>query len=126
MKKHYKNEETGISYTLQGDYYLPDLTLPEDTETRSIGIYGERHGHYLKNHRKIFYTQLLTSGKLQSYLADIDEQSRKHFEILVKQLAEKEGVTEQLKEENQMEWVGKMNNTRHRADEIINHEIIYA
>ena len=97
----------------------------EDTETRSIGIYGERHGRYLKNYRKIVYTQLLTSGKLHSYLADINEQAQERFELLVKQFAEKEGVTEQLKVKNQMDWVGKMTNIRNRAMENVNSEIIY-
>jgi len=99
--------------------------LLEDTETRSIGIYGERHGRYLKNYRKIVYTQLLTSGKLHSYLADINEQAQERFELLVKQFAEKEGVTEQLKVKNQMDWVGKMTNIRNRAMENVNSEIIY-
>lgn len=125
MKKNFTDERTGISYTLQGDYYLPDLTLPEDTETRSIGIYGERHGRYLKTHKNVVYVQLLTSGRLPSYLADIDEQARERFDLLVKQMAEKEEVTEQLKAENQMEWVGKMNNIRARAEEITLKEIVF-
>jgi len=125
MQKQFTDEKTGISYTLQGDYYLPDLTLPEETETRSIGIYGERHRRYLKTHRKVVYTELLTSGRLHSYLADINEQVQERFDLLVKQMAEQEGVTEKLKAENQMEWVGRMNNIRNQAMEIVNDEIIY-
>lgn len=115
-----------LTYTKHGDYYLPDLALPEDTGTRSIGIYGQRHRHYLKTHRKVAYTQLLTSGRLHSYLADIDEQAREILNLLVKQMAEKEGVTEQLKTENQMEWVGRMNNIRACAEEIVLKELIYS
>ena len=125
MQKNIYNEQTGISYTLQGDYYLPDLTLPAQKEERHIGIWGQRYLRYLKQHRKALYTNLLTSGKLNSYLADIDEQAEGMFFRLVKQMAEREGVTEQLKVENQMEWVGRMNNIRNRAMEIVNEEIIY-
>ena len=114
-----------LTYTKHSDYYLPDLALPEDTEKRSIGIYGQRHRQYLKTHRKVVYTQLLTSGRLYSYLADIDEQARERLNLLVKQMAEQQGVTEQLKAENQMEWVGRMNNIRQGATEIVNTEIIY-
>lgn len=119
MEKHIIDEKTGISYTLQGDYYLPDLTLPKDTETRSIGLYGERHRRYLQEYKKAVYMELLYSGRLHSYLADINEQANEQFDLLVKQLAEKEEVTEKLKAENQMEWVGRMNNIRSRADEIV-------
>jgi len=114
-----------ITYTKHSDYYLPDLVLPEDGETRPVGIYGERHYRYLKEYCKIQYLNLLTSGKLHSYLADINEQARERFEFLVEQMAEVESVTEELKAENQMEWVGKMNNIRNRAMEIVNKEIIY-
>lgn len=114
-----------ITYTKHGDYYLPDLVLPENTETRSVGIYGKRHGHYLKTHRKLVYTELVTSGRLHSYLADIDEKIRERLDFLVKKMAEKEGITEQLKAENQMLWVGKMNNIRLCAEEIVFKELIY-
>lgn len=114
-----------LTYTKHGEYYLPDLVLPEDTETRTIGIYGERHRRYLKTHRKAVYTQLLTSARLHTYLADFDEQARGRFDLLVKRLAEKEGITEQLRAENQMEWVGKMNNIRASAEEIVLEELIY-
>jgi hypothetical protein len=125
MGKHILDEKTGISYTLQGDYYLPDLTLPEDAEMRPIGLYGERHRRHLKEHQRTVYMELLYSGRLHSYLADINEQAKKRFELLVRQLAEKEGVTEKLKAENQMEWVRGMNNIRNRAEEVVLNEIIY-
>ena len=116
-------EEMGGTYIRVGDYFLPDLKPPE-TETQSIGIWGQRHKRYLKEHKRLFYSNLLTSGKLNSYLADIDRQAEEMFSRLVKQMAECEGVTEQLKAENQLEWVGKMNNIRSRAVEIIDVELI--
>ena len=125
MKQHFTDEKTGISYTLQGDYYLPDLKLPAE-EKQPIGVWGQRHLRYIKQHRKAFYTNLLTSGKLNSYLADIDRQSEEMFSRLVKHMAEREGLTEQLKADNQMAWVGRMNNIRSRAMEIINEELIYS
>ena len=124
MKKHYTDEKIGISYTLQGDYYLPDLILHAEKEL-PIGIWGQRHLRYIRQHKRVFYTNLLTSGKLNEYLVDIDKQAGDMFFRLVKELAEKEDVTEQLKEENQMEWVGKMNNIRNRAAEVVNSELIY-
>jgi hypothetical protein len=114
----------GGTYVRQGDYDLPCLSLPTEKENKPIGVWGQRHLRYLKQHRKVLYTNLLTSGKLNSYLADIDEQAEGMFFRLVKQMAEREGVTEQLKVENQMEWVGRMNNIRNRAMEIVNEEII--
>ena len=124
MEKRIYNEQTGISYTLQGDYYLPDLTLPEQ-EDKPIGLWGQRHLKYIKQHRKILYTNLLTSGKLNDHLADVDKQAEDMFFRLVKEMAEHEDMTEQLKTENQMEWVARMNNIRSRATEIINNDIIY-
>jgi len=124
MNKHFTDEKTGISYTLQGDYYLPDLVLPAEKE-HPIGIWGQRHLRYIRQHKRVFYTNLLTSGKLNEYLVDIDKQAKDMFFRLVKELAENEGVTEQLKLKNQMEWVGRMNNIRNRAMEIVNDEIIY-
>ena len=124
MKKRIYNEQTGISYTLQGDYYLPDLTLL-DQEDEPIGLWGQRHLRYIKQHHKVQYTNLLTSGKLNGYLADIDKQAEDMFFRLVKQMAEREGVTEQLKADNQMEWVARMNNIRSRATEIVNAEVIF-
>ena len=117
-------EEMGGAYVRQGDYDLPCLSLPTEKENKPIGVWGQRHLRYLIQHRKVLYTNLLTSGKLNSYLADIDEQAEGMFFRLVKQMAEREGVTEQLKVENQMEWVGRMNNIRNRAMEIVNEEII--
>ena len=124
MEKRIYNEQTGISYTLQGDYYLPDLTLP-DQEDEPIGLWGQRHSRYIKQHRKILYTNLLTSGKLNGYLVYLDKQAEDMFFRLVKQMAEREGVTEQLKANNQMEWVAQMNNICNRATEIVNKDIIY-
>lgn len=125
MKQHYIDEKTGISYTLQGDYYLPDLVLPDENETNSIGMWGQRRLRYIKQHRKVFYTNLLTSGKLYGYLADINKQAEDMLFQLIKQLAEREGVTEQLKANNQMEWIARMNNIQSRATEIVEHDIIY-
>ena len=124
MEKRIYNEQTGISYTLQGDYYLPDLKLPEQ-EDKLISLWGQRHLRYIKYNRKILYINLLTSGKLKGYLADLNEQAEDMFSRLVKQTAEGEGVTEQLKANNQMEWVARMNNIRSRAIEIVNHDLIY-
>ncbi len=118
-------EEMGGTYMRQGDYLLPCLSLPAEKENKPIGVWGQRHLRYLKQHRKVLYTNLLTSGKLNSYLADIDKQAQDMFLRLVKQMAEREGVTEQLKAENQMEWIRAMNNIRHRAMEIVNDELIY-
>ena len=115
---------TKITYTKQGDYLLPDLRLPEQPKVE-IGIFGKRHLRYLERNRKILYTNLLTKGKLTAYLADIDEQAENMFDRMVKQLAEREGVTEHLKAENQMLWVKKMNSIRNSAEEIVNYELIY-
>ena len=98
-------EELGGTYIRQGDYFLPCLSLPAEKETKPIGVWGQRHLRYLKQHRKVLYTNLLTSGKLNSYLVDIDEQAEDTFLRLVKQIAEREGLTEQLKAENSMLWV---------------------
>ena len=117
-------EEMGGTYVRQGEYNLPCLSLPAEKENKPIGVWGQRHLHYLKQHRKVLYTNLLTSGKLNSYLADIDKQAEDMFLRLIEQIANREGVTEQLKAENQMEWVCRMNNIRSRAMEIVNEEII--
>ena len=124
MDKYIHNEQNGLWYELQGDYYLPCLKLPEE-ETAHIGIWGQRHRRYLKSHRRALYTSLLTSGKLNDYLADLNEQAEAMFSRLVKQLSEKEGVTEGLKAENQMLWVQRMNNVRSVAMEIVSSELIY-
>ena len=118
-------EEMGGTYVRQGDYNLPCLSLPAEKENKPIGVWGQRHLRYIRQYKRILYTNLLTSGKLNSYLADIDEQAEDMFLRLVKQMAERESVTEQLKAENQMEWVGAMNNIRHRETEIVNTELIY-
>ena len=125
MKQHVTDEKKGIRYTLQGDYYLPDLALPAE-EQQPIGIWRQRHLRHLKQNRRVLYANLLTSGKLNSYLADIDKQAEEMFSRLVKYMAEREGLTEQLKADNQMAWVGRMNNIRSRAMEIINEELIYS
>ena len=125
MEKSIYNERTGISYTLQGDYYLPDLALPEQ-ENKPIGLWGQRHLRHIKQHRKVLYINLMTSGKLNGYLADIDKQAEDMFSRLVKQMAECEGVTEQLKTDNPMVWVARMNNIHNRAIEIVNINLILA
>lgn len=116
-------EQSGGTYTMQGDYRLPNLTLPAEEE-RPIGVWGQRRLRYLKQNHKVLYYNLLTSGKLHSHLADTEEQAQALFSRLVNQLAEKEGVTEQLKATNQMAWVRKMNNIRERATEVVNSEVV--
>ena len=115
-------EQMGVTYRQEGDYFLPNLTVPERVPA---GIWGQRRRQYLREHRKALYNALLLSGKLDILLADIDQQVEDMFFKLVKQMAEQEGITEQLKTDSQMEWVGRMNNIRDRATEIINAEIIY-
>lgn len=117
-------EQMGGTYTLKGDHYLPNLALPAE-ENKFIGIWGQRHKRYLQEHKRATYTTLLTSGKLNSYLSDINEQAEDMFFRLVKQMAESEGVTEQLKASNQLEWVQKINSIRNRATEIVNSDLIY-
>ncbi len=124
MEKHIYDEKTGINYTLQGDYYLPDIALPNE-EQQPVGLWGQRHLRYIKQHRKVLYFNLLTSGKLNGYLVDIDKQAEEMFSRLVKQMAEHEGVTEQLKADNQMAWVTRMNNIHNRITEIVNTDLIY-
>ena len=124
MEKVIYNEKNGLWYELQGDYYIPCLKLPEEKQ-QHIGIWGQRHLRYIKQNRKVLYLNLLTSGKLNGYLADLDKQAEEMFSRLVKQVAERECVTEKLKVDNKMEWVGRMNNIRSRATEIVNHDIIY-
>ena len=119
-------EEMGGTYVRQGDYFIPCLTLPAEKENQPIGVWGQRHKHYLQEHKRATYTTLLTSGKLNSYLADINERAEELFSRLVKQMAEREGVTEALKAENQMLWVQKINNIRNRAMEIVYTNLIYA
>jgi len=125
MEKYIYNERNGLWYELQGDYYIPCLVLDEE-ENQPIGMWGRKYLRYIKERRPVLHTTLLLSGKLNSHLAEIDNQSTEMFDRLVKQLAEKEDVTEQLKAQDQMAWVGAMNNIRNRAEEIVNTEIIYA
>ena len=125
MEKAIYDEKNGLWYELQGDYYIPCLKLPEE-EQRSIGIWGQRHLRYIKQNRKVLYLNLLTSGKLNGYLADLDEQAEEMFDNLIMQYKKAEGITEKLKADNQMEWVGLMNNIRQTATEIVNAELIYA
>jgi hypothetical protein len=125
MEKIIYDEKNGLWYELQGDYYIPCLKLLEG-EQQPIGIWGHRHLRYIKQHRKVLYLNLLTSGKLNGYLTDLDKQAEDMFFRLVKQMAEHEGVTEKLKADNQMEWVGRMNNIRSRAKEVINNELIFS
>lgn len=117
-------EQTGGTYTIQGDYCLPDLTLPPEKE-RSVGVWGQRRLRYLKQHHKILYYNLLTSGKLHSHLADVEEEAQELFFQLVKEYAKREGITEQLKAEDQMEWVRRMNIFRERVNEVVNAEMIF-
>ena len=124
MEKVIYDENNGLWYELQGDYYIPCLKLPEE-EQQPIGIWGQRHLRYIKQNRKVLYLNLLTSGKLNGHLTDLDKQAEEMFSRLVEQMAEREGVTEKLKADNQMEWVARMNNIRSRATEIVNHDIIY-
>ena len=125
MDKYIYDDKNGLWYELQGDYYIPCLILPAEKE-QPIGLWGQRHLRYLKEHRRLTYTNLLTSGRLNEYLAEIDKQAKDMFLRLIKQMSEREGVTEQLKTENQMEWVGKMNNIHSRSIEIVNAELIYS
>ena len=126
MEKYITDKRTGLKYELVGDYYIIAGDDEPEEEQKPIGIWGQRHLRYLKNHRKVLYTNLLTSGKLNIYLADIDRQAEEMFERLVMQMAAAEGITEQLKAADQMVWISKMNNIRNRATEIVNTEIIYS
>ena len=118
-------EEMGGTYTQVGDYYLPDLKLPEEEKQANIGVWGMRHKRFLKENHRVLYANLMTSGKLVTYLDDIERQATTMFLRLVKELAEKENVTEELKATDQMLWVQKMNNIRNRVTEIVNAEILY-
>ena len=126
MDKYIYDKSNGLWYELQGDYYIPCLTLPAEKENKPIGLWGRRHKRYLQEHKRAVYTTLLTSGKLNSYLADIDEQATEMMFRLVEQMADKEGMTGQLKAEKPMLWVGRMNEIQARAREIVYSELIYA
>ena len=125
MEKYITDERTGLKYELVGDYYLI-AGDDESEEDRPIGVWGQRHLRYLKEHRRVRYANLLTSGELNAYLADIDRRAEELFLRLAKQMAEAEGITEKLKASDQMEWVRQMNSIRNRAMEIVNAELIFA
>ena len=118
-------EEMGGIYIRHGNYFIPNLTLSEEEEQRAVGVWGQRHLRYLKEYRRGLYLDVLTSGRLNSYLADIEEQAQERFERLVEQMKQAQGITEQLKVENALEWVGRMNNIQACAREIVDKEIIY-
>lgn len=124
MKKHIYDDNNGLSYTLHGDYYLPDLVLPEE-EPVTYGKYGMLRRTFLREYKKGIYSQLLTQGKLVEHLNQVDRDANDKMELLVRQMAKRQGVTEKLKEENQMLWVGRMNNIRSAAEEIVLRELIY-
>ena len=125
MEKYIYNEQNGLWYELQGVYYIPCLELPAEKEERHVGVRGQRHLRYIREHKKALYTSLLTSGKLQSYLADVEEQAQRLFDRLMKQRAELEGITETLKAGNQMEWVRRMNALRSAVTETVNAEVVF-
>lgn len=124
MEKYIFDESNGLWYELQGDYYIPCLSLPEEEE-RPIGLWGQRHLQYIREYRKALYTSLQLSGKLNSYLADIDQQAQERLDTIIQQMAQAQGVTEVLKADDPITWVGRMNNIRASATEIVNTEIIY-
>ena len=124
MEKHITDERTGLRYELVGDYYLITGDDEPEEEQKPIGIWGQRHRRYLKEHHRVRYANLLTSGKMNAYLADIDQQAEELFLRLVKQMADAEGITETLKANDQMEWVGRMNSIRDRTTEVVNNELI--
>lgn len=119
-------KEMGGTYRQVGDYLLPDITVPTEEEAESIGFWGQRHAKHLKEHHKVLYMNLLTSGKLYSYLVDVDKQAKDMFLRLVKEYADRQGVTEQLKAENTHEWIGRMNNIQACVREVVNNEVIYS
>ncbi len=123
LKKHIYDESNGLHYTLEGDYYIPDLKLPE--ENRSIGRYGRLHRGYLEEQHPARYSYLILTGELWTYLANLNEQAEERLDLIIEQMKDAEGVTEELKARNQLEWVGRMNNIRNRAEEIIGSELIY-
>ena len=123
LKKHYTNEQTGISYTLHGDFYLPNLKVAEENIT--LGKWGMIYTDYLFKNKKVVFSTLLAEGKLYQHCAEIENQARQMFDTLIEQMKDAEGVAEELKEENQLEWVQRMNNIQQRASEIICNELIY-
>ena len=125
MEQYIYNAQNGLWYELRGDYYIPCLKLPAEKEERYIGVWGQRHLRYIHEHKKALYTSLLTSGKLHSYLADVEEQVQELFKRLMKQRAEGEGITEVLKAGNQMEWIRRTNALRSTVTETVNAEVIF-
>ena len=125
LKERFIDERTGIEYTLQGDYYIPNITIPKARRTGIIGKYGRLKLNYMKKYQIPEYTEMLLSNELKSYLLDIEDECKKRLETLIKQMAKKENVTEELKANSQMEWVQKMNSIKNRAEEIILSELIY-
>ena len=123
LERHIYDESNGLHYTLVGDYYIPDLKFPE--ENRPIGHYGRLHQEYLEREHPARYSSLILTGKLWTYLADLNEQAEERLDLIMEQMKAAEGVTEELKAQNQLEWVGRMNNIRNQAEEIINSELIY-
>ena len=125
MEKYIYNEQNGLWYELQGDYYIPCLVLDEE-DTQPIGMWARKYLRYIKEHRPVLHTTLLLSGKLDGHLAEIDNRATEMYVLMMKQLAEKEGITEQLKAQDQLAWVGAMNNIRNAAEEIVNAEVVFA
>ena len=125
LPKHYTNEKTGIRYTLHGDYYLPDLILPEEKDKRPIGKWGNLRKSYLQRHKRAMYNYLVCNLTLHTHLADVDEQARDMFDTHTEQMMKREGVTEELKEQNQIDWICRMGNIQERANETICSELIY-
>ena len=126
MDKYIYDESNGLWYELQGDYYIPCLISPTEKEHKPIGLWGQHHKQYLKEHRHIVYTTMLIEGTLNRYLADINQQAEQMFHRLIEEMAQKQGVTEQLKAKQPMEWIGLMNNIRACADEIVLNDIVYS
>ena len=124
MQKKYFDEKNGLWYELHGDYYLPCLTVPLE-EQRPVGVWGQRHLRYLRQYRKVLYTELLVSGWLNGYLTDLNEQAEAMFLRLIDQMAAREGITEQLKAQDQLLWVQRMNSIHNRATEVVNNDLIY-
>ena len=124
MEKYIYNEQNGLWYELQGDYYIPCLVLDEE-ENQPIGMWGRKYLRYIKEHRPVLYTVLLLGGNLSSYLAEIDIRATEMYDQLMQKMVQKEGINEQLKAKDPMAWVGAMNNIRNRAEEIVNTEVLY-
>ena len=124
MERFKTDAQTGLRYELQGDYYV--IAGETAAERRPVGIWGQRHLRWLKRNRRVTYTNLLTTGRLYDYLQEIDTQATERLELLIRQMAETEGITEQLKAEDQMEWVRRMNNIRSRTEEIVLYELIFS